>query len=349
MVKLSDHISWQPIRTPAITDDTFYIFALSIPFIICFSILNIFLLFYVVLAEKNYAVGRHAFNKGISWSGAAFVAFAAASLAALDVALFVACHHANHLKAIFRVKILYLIILPAINRAIEIHKTAYDHIVESPNAAKSYLRELLKDKKRLQRASDLFCATLVATFVMLSLYLQLSVSGLLSQDDLRHIFGTYFISISTLSCLLYAFCLHHTTLIPGYVLDYLHQTAGTYWKRFVTMVDLDEPLLSIPQTSDNDTLLHPGEEMPDPEELLTLHLQSQCEFGFDNQNDLVTLFGDLRDHLSLELPSVAIMSSNQFAISKTDGSVKYCRKSFGVMKEQSVIGFFHFAYSSLRD
>ncbi|KAG9565410.1 hypothetical protein KCU61_g3932, partial [Aureobasidium melanogenum] len=348
MTKLSDHIFWTA-RPSEASGQIRHDLALSIPSAICFSILIVFLLLYVFLAEKNHAVGRHAFIKGISWSGATLVVFATASLAALDVALFVACHHANHLKATCKERVLYSIILPAINQAIKLYNTTYDHVAGLPDAAKSSLRKLLKNEKKLQQAFNLFCSTLVATFIMFSLYLQLSISGLVSQDDLRHIFRTYCISISTFSCLLYAFYLRHTTLIPGYVLDYLHQTAGTYWKRFVMMADLDEPLLSIPQTSDDDTLLHLGEEIPGPEELLTLHLQSQCEFGFDNQNDLVTLFGDLRDHLSLELPSVAIMSSNQFAISKTDGSVKYCRKSFGVMKEQSVIGFFHFAYSSLRD
>ncbi|KAG9566280.1 hypothetical protein KCU71_g4669, partial [Aureobasidium melanogenum] len=349
MVKLSDHISWQPIRIPAITDDTFYIFALSIPFIICFSMLTMFLLSYVFLAEKNYAVGRHAFNKGISWSGATLFVFLTVSLATLDVALFVACHHANYLKAIFKEKVLYPVILSAVNRAIKIYNTAYNHVVKSSAAAKSSLSKLSKDEKKMQRTFDFFCSTLIAIFMVLSLYLRLSFSGLLSQNELRYVFRTYFIFISIFSCLMYALYLCYTALIAGYVLDYVNQTAGTHWDRLIRMVDLDDYVCSIPRPSDNDILLHLGEEIPDSEQLLILHMRSQWEFDFHNQNDLVTLFGDLRDHLSLELPSVAIMSSNQFAISKTDGSVKYCRKSFKVMKEQSLIGLFHFAYSSLRD
>lgn len=348
MIQLSDHISWtaRPSEAP---EQIRHDLSLSIPSAICFSVLIVFLLLYVFLVEKNHAVGRHALNTLISWSSATLVVFATASLAVLDMALFVTGHYANHLKAIFKEKVLYPVILPAVNRATEIYDTAYDHVAESPDAARIYLRKLLKDEKKMQRAFDFFCSNLVATLMVLSLYLQLSLSGLLSQDDLRYVFRTYLIFISIFSCLMYALYLCYTALIPGYVLDYANQTAGIYWDRLIKMVDLDDYVCSIPRPSDNDILLHLGEEIPDSEQLLTLHMRSQWEFDFHNQNDLVTLFGDLRDHLSLELPSVAIMSSNQFAISKTDGSVKYCRKSFKVMKEQSLIGLFHFAYSSLRD
>ncbi|KAH0371863.1 hypothetical protein KCU65_g1573, partial [Aureobasidium melanogenum] len=344
MIKVSDHIFWTA-RPSEASEQIRHDLTLSVPSAICFSLLIALLLLYVFLAEKDYSVARQAFDKVISWSGATIIAFATASLAALDAALFVACHHANHLKATFKEKVLHPIITPVINRAIEIYNTTYDHIIESPDAAKTCLRKLLKDEKRLQRAFDLFCITLVATFMVLSLYVQLSFSGLVSQDDLRHVFRTNLLFISSLGCLMYGFYLYRTTLIPGYVLDHLRETAGTYWNRLVMMADPDSTSSSVPQASGDDILLHLEEDMPGSEELLTLYLRNQTGFDFDNQNNLVALFGSLWDDLSLKLPE--LIDSESVTIVPSECIVIYggtmgrgCRIRFNVTKGRSAIGHF---------
>ncbi|KAH0278076.1 hypothetical protein KCU91_g2751, partial [Aureobasidium melanogenum] len=348
MIKLSDHIYWTA-KPSEVSERICHHLTLSIPSAICFSLIIALLLLYVFLVEKNHAVGKHAFNKVISWSGVTLVAFATASLAALDVALFVACHHTNHVKAIFRDKVFHPVILPAVNRAIEIYDTAYNYVAQSPNVARSYLRELVKNEKKLHRASDFFCAIFVAAFIVLSLYLQLSFSGLLSQDDLRHVFGTYFISISTFSGLIYGFCLHHAVIIPGYVLDYLRQTAGAYWNHLAVMANLDSSSSSIPEIANDDILLHLGEEMPDLEELLTLYLRSQVGFDFHNQDDLIALFGSLSDDLSLKLPE--LIDTDSVTIVPLECIIFYsgimgrgCRIEFDVMKEQRTIGYFDLSF-----
>ncbi|KAG9952248.1 hypothetical protein KCU85_g2154, partial [Aureobasidium melanogenum] len=348
MIKLSAHIFWTA-KPSEVSERICHHLTLSIPSAICFSLLIALLLLYVFLVEKNHAVGKHAFNKVIVRIGAALVALATTSLAALDVALAVACHYANHVKAILEEKVLYPVILPAVNQAIKFYNTAHNHIVEPPKAAKSYLRKLLKDEKKLQRASDLFCATLVATFVVSSLYLQLSFSGLLSQDDLRRLFRTYLISISAFSCLMCGLYLCRTTLIPGYVLDYLHQTAATYRNRLVMMVDLDSSSSSIPEIANGEILLHLGKEMPDLEELLTLYLRSQVGFDFHNQDDLVALFRSLSDDLSLKFPE--LIDSESVTIVPLDCIIFYsgimgrgCRIEFDVMKEQRTIGYFDLSF-----
>lgn len=263
MIRFSDQIFWQPTRISTDFDNNLYVFALSTTSIVCFTILIGFHLFYVIMAEKNHAIGRHALHRGFARLGATLVAFATASLAPLDVALFVAGHHANDLKAIFKKKILYPVILPAVNQATGIYTTTYGHMIESPNVAKSYFRKLLKDDKRLQQNSTICCGILIVTAILSSLYLQLSFSGLISQGDLRHVYRTYLICISILSCLTYAFYLHHTTFVPGYVLNHLRQTAGTYWDRLVLMADLDSSSFPGFETSKGDILLHLGEDMPD--------------------------------------------------------------------------------------
>ncbi|KAG9847635.1 hypothetical protein KCU98_g3830, partial [Aureobasidium melanogenum] len=349
MIKLSDHIFWQPTRMSADPDNVLYVFAMSTSSVVCFSLVIAFHLLYVIMAEKNHAIGRQALHKGIAWFGATLIAFAIASMAALNVALFVAGHHANHVKAIFKEKVLYPVIFPAVNQTTKSYTTAHNHVVNSPDVAKSYLRKLVKDKKKMQQVFAIFCAILIAFFILSSMYLQLSFSGLLSQDDLRYVFRTYLFFISSLTCSIFILCCCHRTLIPGYVLDFLHQTAGTYWNRLAMMAGLDESVPCISQTSDSDILFHLGEEMPDPEELLTLHLRDKSGFDFKSENDFIALFKGFQDFLSLELPSVRIMPSERYSIFKNDVSIRSCREFFNVMKEQRAIGFFYISYSSLRD
>lgn len=355
MVKLSDHISWQSTRMPETSDDTSYLF-LSYPSVICFSILITILLFYVIMAEKNHAVGRHAIEKGVAWTGATLIAFATASLAALDVALFVAVHGINRFKTSFNEKVLNPIILPAIGRATEFYHTVCNHIVESLDAAKSYLRKLLKDEEKMQQVLGIFCAILIAGFILSSLYLQLSFSGLLSRDDLRYVFKTYLICLSSLGCLMYTiyvalrWIIDDATLIPGHVLDYLRQTAGAYWSRLIMMTYPDDSISTVPQTSDKDILLHLEEDLPTPEELLALHLRSKWEFDFNNQNDLVALFRSLSDDLSLKLPG--LLDSESMTIIPPECIIAYdsdivgvgCMIEFYVTKEQRTIGYFGLSF-----
>ncbi|KAG9521243.1 hypothetical protein KCU93_g7471, partial [Aureobasidium melanogenum] len=349
MVKLSDHVSWQPARMSADSDIIFFVFAMSITSIVCFSMLIVFLILYVIVAEMDHAIGRHALNKGIAWISITLTTSTVASLAALDVAVSIASQHATLLKATFQQKILHPIILPAIDRVTELCNAACNHVARSLDAVKSYLCKLAKDKEKMQRCFQIFCAILIATFILSSLYLRLSFSGLLSQDDLRHVFKTYLLFMSSLTCMISTLCSYHKTIIPGYVLDSLHQTAGTYWNRLAMMADLDESVPYISRTSDSDILSHFGEGMPDPEELLTLHLRDKSGFDFKSENDFIALFKSFQGFLSLELPSVRIRPSERYSVFRNDVSIRSCREFFNVMKEQRAIGFFYISYSSRRD
>lgn len=355
MVKLSDHIFCQPTKMSETSDNILWVFAVSIPTIVCFSMLIMFLLLYVIMAEKNHAIGRQAIKKGVAWTGATLIAFVITILAALDIAMFAAVHAIDRFKASFNERVLDPIILPAIGWATGFYNTACNHIVESLDAAESYSRKLLKDEEKMQQVLGIFCAILIAGFVLSSLYLHLWFSGLLSRDDLRYVFKTYLICLLSLGCLMVATYVAltwvpcGTTLNPAYVLDYLRRTAGVYWPRLIMMTYLDESVRSVPRNSEIDSFLHLGAELPTPEELLNLHLQGQSDFDFNNKNDLVVLFKSLQDYLSLELPSVTIMPPERLAVFKNDVSVRSCRMYVHVMKEQRKLGFFYISYISLRD
>ncbi|CAD0097134.1 unnamed protein product [Aureobasidium mustum] len=346
MIKFSDHIAWQSVRVSETSNNICHVLVLSSKSVACFSVPILPLFLYAVLAEKNHAIGSRALQRGITWSGVTLIAFAAASVAAVDVALFIAGHYANQFKAIFNENVLRPIVLPVINQATDLYTTTRNKVAASPDTAKSYLRRLLKDETKMQQVFEIFSIISVTVFILSSLYLQLSFSGLLSQDDLHHVFRTYLVSISSLGCLMYILYLCHTALVQSYGADYLRQTAGFYWLRLTTMAGLDEPESSIPQTPNGDIFLPREEELPGSEELLILHLRSQQEFDFTNKYDLVALFRGLSDDLSIKLPelvnteSVTIMPPEYITAYDSEIVGVGGMIEFFVTKQQRTIGYF---------
>lgn len=345
MIKFSDHIVWQSVRVSETSNNICHVLVLSSKSVACFSVPIILLLLYVFLAEKNHAIGSRALQRGITWSVITLIAFAAASVAAVDVALFIAGHYANQFKAIFNENLLHPIVLPVINQATDFYTTTHNKVAASPDTAKSYIRKLLKDEKKMQQVFEIFSIISVTIFILSSLYLQLSFSGLLSQDDLNHVFRTHLVSISSLGCLMYILYVCHTALVPSYVTDYLRQTAGFYWLRLTTMAGLNEPESSIPQTPNGDIFLPREEELPGSEEILILHLRSQREFDFTNKYDLLALFRGLSDNLSIKLPE--LVNTESVTIMPPECIVAYDSEIVGVggmieffvTKQQRTIGY----------
>ncbi|CAD0089740.1 unnamed protein product [Aureobasidium vineae] len=248
MVNLSDHISWKRTRTSGASNNVHHVLVLSTTFVICFSISIILLFIYALQTERVHVMASRAFHKGVDWCGSTLVAFIASFFAALDVDLFVAGHHANHLKAIFSENNFHPIILPAVNNIINLYNSASNYLIEFSNAIGDRLHELKLNWSRMRKR----CV------------------GSLSSQLQYCLMETLCEAVEWLSA--------HPSLVPEYIPDRAHDVTGIHWRPLTMVEDLEEPLSAV---SDSDILQHLSEALPNSDELLILHLRDKIShYGF---------------------------------------------------------------------